>query len=143
LHAPLKVPHTLSIRDLFHQFKRKHVHMAIVLDEHGGTAGLVTMEDLLEELVGDIEDEDDLEVKAKKIDKNTYELSGRTELDEVAELTGLEFDYPEYKTVSFLITELLGSLAKEGEKIRIKKWEFTVTKMLRNTILTVLLKKIT
>ena len=143
LHAPLKVPHTLSIRDLFHQFKRKHVHMAIVLDEHGGTAGLVTMEDLLEELVGDIEDEDDLEVKAKKLDKNTYELSGRTELDEVAELTGLEFDYPEYKTVSFLITELLGSLAKEGEKIRIKKWEFTVTKMLRNTILTVLLKKIT
>lgn len=142
LMTPLKVQHSMSIRDLFHTFKRKHMHMAIVLDEHGGTAGLVTMEDLLEELVGDIEDEEDTEERVKKLGRNEYELSGRAELDELSELTGLEFDYPEYKTVSFLINETLGAIAKEGEKIRIEKWEFTVTKMLRNTILTVHLKKI-
>lgn len=138
LHKVLKVSLNTPIHELFHQFKSKKTHMAIVIDEHGGTAGLVTLEDLLEELVGDIEDEADTqEERIKEIKNGHYELSGRVELDEIHELTGLEFDYPEYKTISFLLTEKMGKLPKMGQKVRIDSWEFKVTKMWRHTILKV------
>jgi len=142
LHTPLKVPGTVPIQKLFHQFKLKRTHMAIVLDEHGGTAGLITMEDLLEEIVGDIEDEEDKdEDEIREIKTGVYELSGRTELDELMELTGLELDHPEYKTVSFLMVEELGRIPKKGEKIIIDDWEFKITKMLRSTIMKIELRK--
>lgn len=112
--------------------------MAILLDEHGGTAGLVTMEDLLEELVGDIEDEQDTdEEKIKKISENIYELSGRVELDELTELTGLEFQHPEYKTLSFLMVDTLGYLPRVGQSITVGNWQFEVKQMLRSVILKV------
>lgn len=142
LLTPLKMPAGVKIETLFRKFKKNRHHLAILMDEFGGTAGLVTMEDLLEELVGDIEDEQDLhEANFRKLSKNEYELSGRMELDEIAELTGLEFEHPEYKTVSFLIMDALGHLPNEGESVTIKKWRFTVQKMLRSTILKVHLKK--
>ena len=141
LLTPLKVPNAMHVKDLFREFKKKRQHMAIVIDEYGGTEGLVTMEDLLEELVGEIEDEMDIEEEhIKHLGKNHYELSGRTELDEIAELTKLEFEHPEYKTVSFLIIDELGQLPREGESIFIEGWEFKVTQMLRNAILKVELK---
>jgi putative hemolysin len=142
LHTPLKVPHAMQIHDLFHQFQSKRTHMGIVMDEHGGVAGLITLEDLLEELVGEIEDEEDAEeenIKEKK--DGTYELSGRTEIDELEELTGLKLDHPDHKTVSFLLTDELGHLPKKGQKVQIEDWQFKVTKMLRHTILKVELKK--
>ncbi len=135
LHTPLKVAHTTPIHDLFHQFKTQKTHMAIVIDEHGGTDGIITMEDLLEEIVGDIEDEEDTEDLIRPLGEQHFELSGRVELDELSELTGLEFEYPEYKTVSFLMAEKLGHLPKEGESLILDGWELKVTKMLRNTIL--------
>ncbi len=143
LLKPVKVPNSMHVSELFREFKRKRQHMAIVLDEHGGTAGLVTMEDLLEELVGDIEDEQDLaEENIKKLSEGLYELSGRVELDDLAELTGLEFEHPEYKTVSFLIVDALGYLPREGQSIAIENWQFTVKHMLRNTILKVELRRL-
>ena len=143
LLKPLKLPASIHVKDLFHHFKKSRQHMAILLDEFGGTAGLVTMEDLLEELVGDIEDEQDLaEENIKKIAPDEYELSGRTELDDIADLTQLEFDHPEYKTVSFLIMDTLGYLPREGQSITIGAWQFTVKQMLRSTILKVTLKKL-
>jgi len=143
LLTPLKVPGTMHVKDLFREFKKKRQHMAIVLDEYGGTAGLVTMEDLLEELVGDIEDEQDTdEDNIKNIGPDHYTLSGRTELDDIADLTGLEFAHPEYKTVSFLVIDELGCLPREGQSIRLDDWHFTVTQMLRNTILKVELRKL-
>jgi putative hemolysin len=69
--------------------------------------------------------------------ENRYELSGRVELDELAELTNLELDYPEYKTVSFLIIEKLGHLPRVNEALQLEAWQLKVTKMLRNTILKV------
>lgn len=143
LLTPLKVPDTMHVKDLFREFKKKRQHMAIVLDEYGGTEGLVTMEDLLEELVGDIEDEmDAVESNIKELGKGHYELSGRTELDDIADLTKLEFEHPEYKTVSFLIIDELGQLPREGQSIVLDGWQFTVTQMLRNTILKVELKRV-
>ena len=142
LHKPLKVKEGLQIHDLFHQFQNRRTHMAIIIDEHGGTAGLITLEDLLEELVGEIEDEDDPEESnITELKPNLYELDGRTELDEIAELTGLELDHSEHKTVGFLITEELGCLPKKGQKVEIEDWEFKVTKMMRHTILKVELKR--
>lgn len=141
LLAPLKVPSSMKVQELFRQFKKRRTHVAIVLDEHGGTAGLVTMEDLLEELVGDIEDEQDLaEEHVKKLSAHKYQLSGRTEIDDLAQITGMKFEYPGYKTVSFLIIEKLGHLPSEGQSILIGNWQFTVTQMLRNTILKVKLE---
>lgn len=142
LMIPIKVAGNLPIDDLFHEFKKKRMHMAVVLDEYGGTAGIVTMEDLLEELVGDIEDEQDMfEKNIEQIKNGAYELTGRTELDEITELTGLEFDHPGYKTVSFLIVNGLGHLPKEGETLTIGDWDFTVLKKWRNTMLKILLQK--
>lgn len=143
LLTPLKVPHTLPVRELFHRFKKQRMHMAIVLDEHGGTAGLVTMEDLLEELVGDIEDEQDLqEEHVRKISDAEYELSGRVELDELAKIMNVKFRHPDYKTVSFLMVDTLGYLPREGQTVVVQGWEFTVLQMLRNTILKLRLRKL-
>ncbi len=143
LLTPLKIPASMPVRELFHQFKKQRMHMAIVLDEHGGTAGLVTMEDLLEELVGDIEDEQDLEEDhVKKISETEYELSGRVELDELAKLMGVKFKHPDYKTISFLIIDELGYLPREGQGIVLYGWEFKIAQMWRNTILKLRLKKL-
>lgn len=116
--------------------------MAIVLDEHGGTAGLITMEDLLEELVGEIVDESDIEEdEIRKLDTNEYEITGKLHLDQLAEITGLVFEYPEYKTVNFLLIEKLGHIPKKGEKLHVSGWEFTVTQLYRSTVLKVHLKR--
>jgi len=143
LLSPLKVPQGMTVHDLFLEFKKKRMHMAVVLDEHGGTAGIITMEDLLEELVGDIEDEQDVvEEHIKKLGENLYELDGRTELDEITELTEIKFKHPEYKTVSFIIVDSLGYLPRKNQGVIIGGWEFKVTKMLRNTIIKVEIKKL-
>ncbi|MFA4831567.1 MAG: hemolysin family protein [Candidatus Gracilibacteria bacterium] len=143
LLTPLKVPHTMKVQELFRQFKKKRMHMAVVIDEYGGTLGIVTMEDLLEELVGDIEDEQDLEEEhIKKISDHVYELSGRVELDDLAKIMKVEFEHPGYKTVSFLIIDTLGYLPHEGQSVVFENWQFTVTHMLRSTILKVKLEEL-
>jgi len=143
LQKPLKVSNDLSIQQLFYQFKNKRTHMAVVFDEKGKTIGIITMEDLLEELVGDIEDEtDDNEAHIKALEDGKYELNGRLELDELTDLTGLKFNHPEYKTLSFLIIDELGYLPKKGQNIMIGVWEFKITQMHRHTILKVQLQKL-
>jgi CBS domain containing-hemolysin-like protein len=143
LLTPLKVSHSMKVQDLFRQFKKSRTHMAVVLDEYGGTLGIVTMEDLLEELVGEIEDEQDIaEENVKKLGQHDYELSGRTELDDLTELMEVEFTHPGYKTVSYFIIEELGHLPKEGQSVVFEGWKFTVLQMLRSTILKVRLQKI-
>lgn len=142
LHTPVRVSSSMQIHDLFLLFKKHRQHMAIVIDEYGGTAGLITMEDLLEEIVGEIEDESDPEdEKIKKITEIEYEVSGRIQLDELEELLGVEFKYPGHRTVSFLMTEELAHLPKEGDKLTEKGWEFEITQMWRNSILKVTLRK--
>ncbi len=142
LHKVLKVNGNIKIDELFHRFKRDHTHMAIVLDEHGGMDGLVTMEDLLEEIVGDIQDEEDTEEeRIKQLGPDHYELSGRVELDELSEITGLEFDFPDYKTLSFLMIEHLGRLPSQGQSVQIENWDFKITQMFRETILKIELRK--
>src|SRR3712207_6910561 len=103
---------------LFRSFQRRKVHMAIVLDEYGGTAGLVTVEDLLEEIVGEIQDEYDVEEPdVVVLDERTSILDARVVLDEVNERLDVEMPTEEYDTVGGFVFGLLGRLPAQGDTV--------------------------
>ena len=114
LRTPLFVPESMSIDDLLHVFQRRKVHIAIVLDEYGGTAGLVTIEDLLEEIVGEIQDEYDVEEPMiERLSEDEVRVDGRAAVDELAELFDVTLaleDEDEYDTVGGLIYHRIGGV---------------------------------
>lgn len=114
------VPETNHIDSIFEDFKREHVHIAIVVDEFGGTAGLVTLEDIVEEFFGDIQDEyDSEEVAIVSLDSQDHVLvDGRTNISEIGELFDVEFEEdPDFETVGGLVTSRLGHVGVVGESI--------------------------
>lgn len=126
----LYVPETTRCRDLFKQFTEKKLHIAVVVDEYGGTAGIVTMEDLIESIVGNIQDEyDDEEEEITKINDTTYTMEGTADWDDVAQLLGIEAEEnPDYDTVGGFLIDQLGRIPREGEHpvVRTGGVEFTV-----------------
>ena len=122
LRPPVFVPESMSIDDLLHEFQRRKVHLAVVLDEYGGTAGLVTIEDLLEEIVGEIQDEYDTEEPMSvRLDDDRYRLDGRLAVDDLAELwdgvpVELE-DRDEYDTVGGLVFHRIGRVPRPGDQV--------------------------
>ena len=109
--------------------------MAIVVDEHGETVGLITMEDILEEIVGDIVDEQDKEEKMiRQIGKNEWEVHGEASIEEVNKTLGIELDYPEHQTISLLILERLHRFPKLGEKIAYENLILQVKEMSKKKI---------
>lgn len=123
----LKVPHSMMINRLFHMFQKKRTHIAIVLDEHGGTSGLISLEDVLEEIVGEIIDETDIdEEHYKKISDDTVLANGRAVLEDLSEELGIIFPEPEHKTISYLVVEKLGRFPRKGEVIKFDKFEIKV-----------------
>jgi CBS domain containing-hemolysin-like protein len=131
--AVMFVPPLMPVGDLLQQMQLKRVHMAIVIDEYGGTDGVVTIEDLLEAVVGEIEDEHDTEdgPLVKKINSNIYIASARAELGEIEGLIGPEFDPGEHgeevDTIGGLVFALAGRVPVKGETIGgIKNFEFEV-----------------
>ena len=121
LRTPVFVPESMSVDDLLHEFQRRKVHIAIVLDEYGGTAGLVTIEDLLEEIVGEIQDEyDEEEPMIVQLSDDEARIDGRADVDDLAELfdidLGLE-DEDEYDTVGGLIYHRIGGVPKPGDQV--------------------------
>lgn len=111
------VPRSKPIDELFKELQKNNNQIAIVLDEYGGTAGLITMEDILEELVGDIYDEyDEIENEYEKIDENTYIISGTMNIDDVSKILGVEIEEGDYDTLSGYIQEKLGRIPKDEEK---------------------------
>ncbi|MCK4608006.1 MAG: HlyC/CorC family transporter [Gammaproteobacteria bacterium] len=112
------VPKTKSISKLFQEFQIRRQHLAIVVDEHGETVGIVTLEDILVEIVGDIVDEQDREFKKiYQIGKNCWEAFGEATIEQVNDALDIELDYPEHQTISLLILEQLQRFPKQGEKI--------------------------
>ena len=112
------VPCQKVIDDLFKEFQSRHVHIAVVVDEYGGVVGLVTLEDLLEELVGEIIDETDVTKQLiKRIDKNTILVDGETEIDEINDFFNIELPIKGTETVSSLIFEKTGRIPRKGEEI--------------------------
>ena len=130
LRTPVFVPESMSVDDLLHEFQRRKVHLAIVLDEYGGTAGLVTIEDLLEEIVGEIQDEyDEEEPLIVRISDDEARIDGRADVDDLAELfdtnLGLE-DADEYDTVGGLIYHRIGGVPKPGDRVMVDGLTLTV-----------------
>ena len=128
---PFFVPDTMTIDELFNQMQVKKNHMAIVIDEYGQTAGIVAMEDILEEIVGDIEDEFDNEeqmiIKAKD---GSFILRGEADLKEVAEETGIEIteqDMESFDTVNGLLISILGRIPSDGERENVAYGKYTVS----------------
>jgi putative hemolysin len=130
LRTPVFVPESMSVDDLLHEFQRRKVHIAIVLDEYGGTAGLVTIEDLLEEIVGEIQDEYDVEEPLiVRLSDDEARIDGRADVDDLAELfditLGLE-DEAEYDTVGGLIYHRIGGVPKPGDQVQVDGLTLTV-----------------
>lgn len=117
------VPPSMPVGDLLQSMRASHVHMAVVVDEYGGTDGLVTIEDLLEAVVGEIEDEHDEEGVAliRKVGPDTYVADARAELDDVAELIGPDFDPGDYAkevdTLGGLVFDLIDRVPQKGEVV--------------------------
>ncbi|MDP9482921.1 MAG: hemolysin family protein [Chloroflexota bacterium] len=130
LRTPVFAPESMTIDDLLHDFQRKQVHIAIVLDEYGGTAGLVTIEDLLEEIVGEIQDEyDEEEDMIVRLSDDEIRVDGRVAVDELAELFDtiltLE-DEDEYDTIGGLVFHRIGRVPVPGDQVHIDGLRLTV-----------------
>jgi putative hemolysin len=133
LRPPVFVPESMSIDDLLHELQRRKVHIAIVLDEYGGTAGLVTIEDLIEEIVGEIQDEYDVEEDMiVKLDDDRARIDGRASVDDLAEvwsdldLSSLLEDRDEYDTIGGLVFHRLGVVPTPGAEVQLDGITLTV-----------------
>ncbi len=117
MRKALYVPETQSCGDLFKAMTESRTQFAVVVDEYGGTAGIVTLEDVLESIVGNIQDEyDDEEEEITKIDETTFTIDGTIDLDEVNELVGVELPEGDYDTLGGFVISLLGYLPSETDK---------------------------
>jgi putative hemolysin len=132
------VPESKRVAELLRQMQTGKFHMAIVIDEHGGTAGLVTMEDLLEEIVGEITDEYDVdEPQVERLPGGALRVPGRTPIDEVNELLGDELPQGEWDTVGGLVFDALGHVPIEGECARVNGLEFCAERVQGRRIVSV------
>ncbi len=132
LRPPFFVPENKKIDDLLREFQYKKIHLAVVVDEYGGTSGIVTLEDVIEEIVGEINDEfDDDDLVYSKLDTNNFVFEGKAPLNDVArilEIDGVDFEDAkgEADTLAGLIIEVEGRIPTKNEKIVFKKLVFTI-----------------
>jgi gliding motility-associated protein GldE len=133
LRPPYFVPEAKKIDDLLREFQEMHVHMAIVVDEYGGTAGLLTFEDIIEEIVGEINDEFDEEESEEyaRIDENTYIFEGQTSLHDLAKVTGIPTEMLDQvrksnESVGGLMLELFAKIPRSGEEIALDRYRFVI-----------------
>jgi len=129
------VPETKSTIELLNEFQRSKKNLAIVIDEYGSTSGIVTLEDIIEELFGEIDDEHDPPRPLyRQLTHNTYLMNGRLEIDFANDELNLGLPKGDYETIGGLITTMLGRIPQEGEKIDISHWRFIIKKASRRRI---------
>src|SRR5213595_371168 len=122
------VPEMMSLEKLLSLFLNKHAHLAIVVDEFGGTVGMVTLENVLEELVGDIQDEFDTEKEEfREINENEFSVDGALALYELRDLAGIDLESADVSTIGGYVTHLLGHLPKAGEEVQIDNYLVTIS----------------
>jgi gliding motility-associated protein GldE len=141
---PMFVPKTKKINDLLREFQSQKTHIAVVVDEYGGTSGLITLEDIVEEVVGEIWDEyDKSEDSIKVVDENKFIVLGKTSIDEVNETIGDEIisEESDFETVGGLVFKNAGSIPREGYNFKIDNYKFTVQEVHRKRVKKVLIEK--
>jgi putative hemolysin len=132
MRPPYFVPETKKINDLLKEFQIKKIHMAVVIDEYGGTSGLVTLEDILEEIVGEIGDEsDEDQVLFRQIDEDTFVFDGKVLLNDFYRIYNLDGDHfedlrGESETLAGLILEITGEIPQNGKKIILNEFTFLI-----------------
>ena len=128
MHHAFFVPETKSALDLLHDFKSSKKHLAVILDEYGGTAGIVTIEDVLEQIVGDIEDEHDAPREEDIIlgENGTATLSGRADLEDIAKELGMHIESDEVDTIGGYLCHIAGRVPLPGERFTVAGTIFTV-----------------
>ncbi|HEX5400979.1 MAG TPA: hemolysin family protein [Pseudonocardiaceae bacterium] len=138
------VPETLAADVLLERLRDSGLQVAMVVDEYGGTAGLVTMEDLVEEIVGDVRDEHDRgeAPPVRPLGRTSWLVSGLLRDDEVAEATGFRMPEGEYETVAGLVLARLGEIPEVGDEVRVDGWRITVLLMDRHRIAELRLSKV-
>ena len=140
LHPPYFVPESKRADVLLQEFQAKKLHMAIVVDEYGGTAGLVALEDLLEELVGEIADEyDEPERLIQRLDDSTFRVAGKLSMDDLNAATGLRIASAAYDTVGGWVLDLFGRVPRKGERRETPELIVTVEKVERTRVVEVLI----
>ena len=140
--APLFVPEQKKVSELLREMQVQHIHMAIVVDEYGGTAGLVTIEDLIEEIVGEIVDEYDREEPlVEPIDDRTIRVDAKMPIDEVNELLGVDLPHEEWDTVGGLVFGLTGRVPNAGEIVQYDSLSFRTERVTGRRIQKVVIMK--
>ncbi|HBE01084.1 MAG: hypothetical protein A2096_08985 [Spirochaetes bacterium GWF1_41_5] len=141
LTDPLYVPEAKKIIELLREFQLKRSHIAIVVDEYGGFSGIITMEDVIEEIIGDIQDEFDVESESiKQIDENTWSIDARTTIEVFNEKIPVSIDDSEIETVGGFVAKLAGKIPKRNEEITYRNMVFKVSLKKRNSIMRVKLE---
>lgn len=128
------VPMSKKIRDLLKEFQEKKIHIAIVVGDHGGVLGLVTLEDILEELVGEIIESKDDEFEMKVINEKAMLVEGGSELENINKELNINLESKEYNTIAGFLIEKLDRIPKKGEKFTFNKIKFEIIKSKRNKI---------
>jgi putative hemolysin len=141
LHPPYFVPESKRADALLQEFQAKKIQLAIVVDEYGGTSGLVTLEDLLEELVGEIADEyDEPERLLQRLDASTYRVAGKLPIEELNTATGLALSSEGYDTVGGWVLDLFGRVPRKTERAETPDLTVTVEKVERTRVVEVLIR---
>jgi CBS domain containing-hemolysin-like protein len=136
------IPENLKIDDLLREFRKRRLHIAVVVDEYGGTSGLVTMEDIIEEIVGEIEDEYDTEPPPIiELSSGTYMVDGPVSISDLNEQLDLKIPEEEFETVGGLIYDLVGSLPEKGQVVEYRGIKFVIHRVEGQRILKVKLTK--
>lgn len=141
IREPYFVPENKKLDDLLLEFQEKKIHLAVVVDEYGGTSGIVTLEDIIEEIVGDISDEfDDEDLIFSKLDEQNYVFDGKTTLKDFYRVARIENEQEfeaqkgESETIAGFVLEIAGSFPKKGEKIQFNNYEFVVESLDRKRL---------
>ena len=130
IRKPFFVPESKRIDSLLREFKRRHVHIAIAIDEYGGISGIVCMEDIIEEIVGDIQDEFDNEGEdIASIGDGLWLCDARVDMDDLAECLHTELPSDEFETLGGFVFDLFGKIPVRYEKVRWKNFDFIVQDM--------------
>lgn len=136
MREPIFVPDTMKVSTLLKIFKEKKMHMAIVVDEFGGTAGIVTLEDILEELVGEIMDEYDYDETSniRKVSENSYMVKGTTPLNDIERELDVEFPPTEHETLAGYLLEQFQRIPSVGEELDVNGFHFKIVAATKSKI---------